>query len=99
MQRTPDDDLPTDDLFELLGPVEVDAVERDRVAVALAEPVQLHAGHRGRSRQSMPMSCLVSSITGLWVSYSGAHDSGSRSRIIAEMRSITSEKWNPASRM
>lgn len=37
MQRTPDDDLPTDDLFELLGPVEVDAVERDSTTVYLNE--------------------------------------------------------------
>jgi RNA polymerase nonessential primary-like sigma factor len=37
MQRTPDDDLPTDDLFELLGPVEVDAVERDSTTAYLNE--------------------------------------------------------------
>jgi RNA polymerase nonessential primary-like sigma factor len=37
MQRTPDDDLPTDDLFELLGPAEVDSVERDSTTVYLNE--------------------------------------------------------------
>ena len=37
MHRTPDDELPTDDLFELLGPAEVDAVERDSTTAYLNE--------------------------------------------------------------
>ena len=37
MQRTPDDDLPTDDLFEWLGPADVDAVERDSTTAYLNE--------------------------------------------------------------
>ena len=49
--------------------------------------------------QSMPISCFVRVITGLWVSYAGDHASGLSNFIIAEIRSITSVKWNPASRM
>lgn len=42
MQRTPDeppfsDDLPTDDVFELLGPADVDAIERDSTTAYLNE--------------------------------------------------------------
>ena len=37
MHRAPDDELPTDDLFELLGPAEVDAVERDSTTAYLNE--------------------------------------------------------------
>jgi len=37
MQRTPDDELPTDDLFELLGPAEADAIERDSTTAYLNE--------------------------------------------------------------
>jgi RNA polymerase nonessential primary-like sigma factor len=37
MQRTPDDDLPTDDLFEVLGPADADAGERDSTTVYLNE--------------------------------------------------------------
>jgi RNA polymerase nonessential primary-like sigma factor len=37
MQRTPDDELPTDDLFELLGPADADAIERDSTTAYLNE--------------------------------------------------------------
>ncbi|HWT16618.1 MAG TPA: sigma-70 family RNA polymerase sigma factor [Patescibacteria group bacterium] len=37
MQRTPDDELPTDDLFELLGPASHDAFERDSTTSYLNE--------------------------------------------------------------
>lgn len=37
MQHTPDDDLPTDDLFEWLGPADVGAVERDSTTAYLNE--------------------------------------------------------------
>lgn len=37
MQRPPDDELPTDDLFEWLGPADKDVVERDSTTVYLNE--------------------------------------------------------------
>ena len=37
MHRAPDDELPTDDLFELLGPAEADAIERDSTTAYLNE--------------------------------------------------------------
>jgi RNA polymerase nonessential primary-like sigma factor len=56
MQRPPDDALPTDDLFELLGPAEVDAIERDSTTAYLNEigliPLLDAHGERELSRRA-----------------------------------------------